>query len=99
MPLGASSGGVDALLGPEAFPGLTGTEGGWSVEAAYGRGRGNGMVGSPYGRAEGSGDGGRVRLGWRVEPDADHAADASLDLWAQPGTDGHEAGAGLQWRW
>ena len=78
---GSSSGGVDALLGPEAFPGLpeAGGEGGWSLEAAYGTGRGHGMVGSPYARAGGS-DG--PRLGWRVEPDADHAADARVDLWA-----------------
>ena len=97
---GASTGGVDALLGPEAFPGLAGTEGdaSWSLEAAYGTGRGNGMVGSPYGRASGV-DG--LRLGWRIEPDAAHAADASVDLWAQPGAggSGREAGAGLQWRW
>ena len=96
---GASSGGVDALLGPEAFPGLpeAGAED-WSLEAAWGTGRGHGMVASPYGRADASGS---LRLGWRIEPDADHAADASLDLWAGPGTDGHgrEAGAGLQWRW
>ena len=98
---GATSGGVDALLGPEAFPGLSGTEaeGGWSLEAARGTARGNGMVGSPYGRASGSGESGSLRLGWRVEPDADHAADASVDVWAEPGTDGNEAGAGLQWRW
>ena len=56
------------------------------------------MVASPYGRADASGS---LRLGWRIEPDADHAADARLDLWAGPGTDGHsrEAGAGLLWRW
>ena len=100
---GASSGGVDALLGPEAFPGHAGTEGegDWSLEAAYGTGRGRGMVGSPYGRAGGTGGVDSLRLGYRIEPDAAHAADASLDLWAEPGTggDGHEAGAGLQWRW
>ena len=100
---GASSGGVDALLGPEAFPGLAGTESdaSWSLEAAWGAGRGNGMVGSPYGRASGTGGVDDLRLGWRIEPDAAHAADASLDLWAEPGTGGtgREAGAGLQWRW
>ena len=100
---GASSGGVDALLGPEAFPGLAGTEAdaSWSLEAAYGTGRGNGMVGSPYGRASGTDGVDGLRFGYRIEPDAAHAADASLDLWAQPGTGGtgDEAGAGLQWRW
>ena len=37
---GASTGGVDALLGPEAFPGLPGTvgEASWSLEAALGDG-------------------------------------------------------------
>ena len=97
--LGTTSGGVDALLGPEAFPGLeSGGEGDWSVEAAYGTGRGYGMVGSPYARTGGSGG---PRLGWRVEPDADHAADASVDFWAGSGTDGDGRGAGaeLQWRW
>ena len=100
---GASTGGVDALLGPEAFPGLAGTEGeaAWSLEAAYGTGRGNGMVGSPYGRASGTDGVDGLRFGYRIEPDVAHAADASLDLWAQPGTggNGREAGAGLQWRW
>ena len=100
---GASSGGVDALLGPEAFPGLQGTEGEgtWSLEAAYGTGRGHGMVGSPYGQASGTGGVDSLRLGYRIEPDAAHAADASVDFWAQPGTGagGHEVGAGLQWRW
>ena len=100
---GASSGGVDALLGPEAFPGLAGTESdaSWSLEAAFGTGRGNGMVGSPYGRASGTDGVDGLRLGYRIEPDAAHAADASLDLWAEPGTggEGREAGAGLQWRW
>ena len=100
---GASAGGVDALLGPEAFPGLAGTGDGasWSIEAAHGTGRGNGMVGSPYGRASGTDGVDGLRLGWRIEPDADHAADARVDLWAQPGTNGggNEAGAGLEWRW
>ena len=100
---GASAGGVDALLGPEAFPGLAGSagEGTWSLEAAYGTGRGNGMVGSSYGQASGSDGVDSLRLGYRIEPDADHAADASVDFWAVPGTGGggHEAGAGLQWRW
>ncbi len=100
---GASTGGVDALLGPEAFPGLEGTEGGgdWSLEAAHGTGRGWGMVASRYGRAGGEDGIDELRLGWRIEPDAAHAADTSLDIWAGPGLDGeaHEAGATLEWRW
>ena len=100
---GASTGGVDALLGPEAFPGLEGTEGGgdWSLEAAHGTGRGRGMVASGYGRAGGEDGIDELRLGWRIEPDAAHAADASLDLWAGPGLDGeaHETGVTLKWRW
>ena len=100
---GAPSGGVDALLGPEAFPGLAETEGAgdWSVEGAYGFGRGRGMVGSPYGRAGGSDGTGSLRLGYRIGPDAAHAADASVDLWAEPDVDGEGGGAGaeLQWRW
>ena len=100
---GASSGGVDALLGPEAFPSLAGTDGAgdWSVEGAYGFGRGRGMVGSPYGRAGGSDGVDSLRLGYRIWPDAAHAADASVDLWAEPDVDGGGGGAGaeLQWRW
>ena len=100
---GASSGGVDALLGPVAFPGLAGTEGEgtWLLEAAYGTSRGHGMVGSPYGQASGEGGVDNLRLGYRIEPDAAHAADASVDLWAESGTgaSGRGAGAGLQWRW
>ena len=92
---GASSGGVDALLGPEVIPGLpdAGGDGNWSLEVARGAGRGHGMVGSTYGRVDGS-DG--PRLGYRIEPDADHAADVSLDLWADPGTDGDGHG-GRRW--
>ena len=98
-----SSEGVDALLGPEAFPGLSGTDGesGWSLEAAYGTGRANGMVGSPYGRASGGDGVDGLRLGYRIDPDAAHAAAASVDFWAVPGTggEGNEAGADLRWRW
>ena len=94
---------VDALLGPEAFPSLSGAEGEgtWSLEAAYGTGRGHGMVGSPYGQASGTSGMDNIRLGYRIEPDAAHAADASVDLWAESGTGGggRAAGAGLQWRW
>ncbi len=48
----------------------------------------NGMVGSPDGRTSGTGGLDGLRLGWRIEPDAAHAADVSLDLRARPGTDG-----------
>ena len=98
---GASAGGVDALFGPEAFPGAPGAEGGtnWSVEAACGTGRGRGMVGSPYARANGGGEAESLRVGYRIEPDADHAEDATVQAWADPAADGGSVGAGLEWRW
>ena len=100
---GASSGGVDALLGPAAFPGRPehGGGGAWSLEVAHGAGRGQGMVGSRYARTGGSDGEGALRIGYRIEPDATHAADARVDLWAGAGTggDGNGAGAELQWRW
>ena len=98
---GASAGGVDALFGPEAFPGAPGAEGGsgWSVEAACGTGRGRGMVGSPYARASGGGEAESLRVGYRIEPDADHAEDATVQAWADPSADGGSVGAGLEWKW
>ena len=59
------------------------------------------MVGSPYRRASGTDCVDGLRLDYRVKPDTEHAADASLDLWTQHGTvgGGNEAGAGLKWRW
>ena len=98
---GASAGGVDALFGPEAFPGAPGAGGGssWSVEAACGTGRGRGMVGSPYARASGGGEAESLRVGYRIEPDADHASDATVQAWADPASDGGSVGAGLEWRW
>ena len=100
---GAGSGGLAALPGPAAFPDATDGDGGaWSAEVAHGNGLGKGMVGSAYGRASGSlGTKGEVRFGWRVEPDASHAANAGLDLWAEPGADGDGSavGAGIDWRW
>ena len=98
---GSSSGGVDALLGPETFPGLAETagEGSWSLEGAYGRGRGHGMVGSPYGRMSGTGEIESLRLGYRIEPDASHAADITVNAWADPAADGGSVGAGLEWKW
>ena len=100
---GASSGGMAALLGPQTFPTATGSEAGgtWSAEMAYGVSRGRGMVASPYTRLSGGGGAEQARLGYRVEPDAAHAADMNLDLWLQPGTanTGETAGGGLNWRW
>ena len=98
---GASAGGVDALFGPEAFPGAPGAESAanWSVEAACGTGRGRGMVGSPYARASGGGDADSLRVGYRIEPDADHAEDATVQAWAEPTADGGSVGAGLEWKW
>ena len=98
---GASAGGVDALFNPAAFPGASGTEGGagWSVEAACGTGRGHGMVGSPYARASGGDEADSLRVGYRIEPDADHAEDATVQAWADPTADGGSVGAGLEWKW
>ena len=101
---GASSGGMAALLDPEALPGpAEAGEGTWSLEAAYGVRRVRGMTGSAYGRADGADGLDGLRVGWRVEPEAaGHAADLSADLWAAPETagDGSSAvGAGLEWRW
>ena len=100
---GSSSGGVAALLGPEAFPDASpGGGGAWSAEVAHGTALGAGMVASPYGRVGGTlGAKDEVRLGWRAGPDAPHAEDATLDLWAEPvtGGGGRAVGAGLEWRW
>ncbi len=100
---GSSSGGVAALLGPEAFPDASpGGGGAWSAEVAHGTALGAGMVASPYGRVGGTlGAKDEVRLGWRAGPDAPHAEDATLDLWAEPvtGDGGRAVGAGLEWRW
>ena len=83
---GSSSGGVAALLGPDAFPDASpGGGGAWSAEVAHGTALGAGMVASPYGRVGGTlGAKDEVRLGWRAGPDAPHAEDATLDLWAEP---------------
>ena len=101
---GASSGGVAALLAPETIPEAmdTGGDGAWSQEAAYGISRGRGMVGSPYTRLSGTGRVETTRLGYRIKPDADHAADMNVDLWAEPRTHikGEDAmGASLGWQW
>ena len=99
---GAASGGVDALLGPETVPGLAAADGGaWSLEAAYGLRRGNGMAGVPHLRMGGTEGLEELRLGYRIAPDADRAADASAEIWAEPGVGGTgpRAGAGLEWRW
>ncbi len=100
---GSSSGGVAALLGPDAFPDASpGGGGAWSAEVAHGTALGAGMVASPYGRVGGTlGAKDEVRLGWRAGPDAPHAEDTTLDLWAEPvtGGGGRAVGAGLEWRW
>ncbi len=84
---GTASGGVAALLDSELFPGATRSDGsvGWSAEMAYGLGRIDGMVGSPYTRLRGDGSGfERMRVGYRIEPSALFAADMTVDLWAEP---------------
>ncbi len=43
-----------------------------------------------------------ARLGYRIEPDADHAADVNLDFWTEPPTTANDrasGGATLQWKW
>ena len=100
---GSASGGVAALLGPETFPNATenGGNGAWSIEAAYGMNRKAGMVGSPYTRISGDGSVEAARLGYRIEPDAAHAAGINVDLWVEPpAADGEaRARANLEWRW
>ncbi len=100
---GASSGGVAALLEPDVLPEPGDSDGGaWSAEAARGLGLGHGMVGSPYVRASGTpGVRGKMRAGYRIEPDAAHAEDATFDLWAELGTGegGSAVGTGFEWRW
>ena len=100
---GLASGGVTALLGPETFPNPTGNggNGAWSIEAAYGMNRKLGMVGSPYTRISGDGSVEAARLGYRIEPDAAHAAGINVDLWVEPPVaDGEaRARANLEWRW
>ena len=101
---GASSHGVAALLGPDVFPeGSDGEGAAWSAEVAHGTSLGKGMVGSPYGRVSGGTLSARSgpRLGYRIEPDASRAADASMDLWAEPAAGGDAAavGVGMDWQW
>ena len=99
--LGANAdAGVLALMNLDALPdGADAGDSAWSAEMAYGIGRGRGMVGSPYLAAGGAEEVEATRLGYRIEPDADHAADLSVDVWADPGRDGGSAGASFRWRW
>ncbi|MYI69677.1 MAG: hypothetical protein F4103_13360 [Boseongicola sp. SB0673_bin_14] len=100
---GASSGGVAALLDPEALPGTRdaadGGAGSLGIEMAWGTdlsSRRHGMVGSAYGRVSGSRDPEAFRLGWRIGPDAGHDAGPTRDLWLEPGLgERARAGAGL----
>ena len=102
--LGDVSGGQAALLAPSAFPALQETDrdtGRWSAEAAYGASLGQGLVGSPYTALSGNDASDRARLGYRIEVDARHAPDLSLDLWAEPEirNDGDRVGVELRLRW
>ena len=102
--LGDVSGGQAALLAPSAFPALQETDrdtGRWSAEVAYGASLGQGLVGSPYTALSGNDASDRARLGYRIEVDARHAPDLSLDLWAEPEirNDGGRAGVELRLRW
>ena len=103
---GAPTGGVAALLDPEAIPGIDDGTGGGSgslgLEMAWGTdlsGWRHGMTGSAYGRVSGSADADGLRLGWRVAPDMAFPASLQHDFWLDPGTGGAEAaaGAGLSW--
>ncbi|MCY4260858.1 MAG: hypothetical protein OXC91_11410, partial [Rhodobacteraceae bacterium] len=100
----ASSGGVAALLAPETIPEARepNGDGAWGLNAAYGISWGQDMVGSPYTRLSGAGRLQAVRLGYRIEPDAPHAADMNIDLWAESlvGESGEDAvGSSLRWQW
>ena len=102
---GAPSGGVAALLDPEAIPGIDDGTGGESgslgLEMAWGTdlsGWRHGMTGSAYWRASGSPDAEDLRLGWRLAPDTGFPAGLAHDFWLDPGTgDGAGIGAGLSW--
>ncbi len=105
---GVSSGGVDALLNPERFPAITDSrenrtaDGAWSLELAYGLSRDWGMVGSPYTRVSGDRSAEAARLGYRIEADAAHAADMSVDFWVEPRIRTGAVsvvGLSLEWRW
>ena len=103
----STSGDVTSLMTSSSFPtGFDSSDGEsrWSVEASHGTSRGLGMVSSPYVRLSGGGtDQMRdLRLGYRVGPDASHASDMNLDVWAEPSTNASqpvEAGASLRWNW
>ena len=87
---GAPSGGVAALLDPEALPGDDGGAGGGSgslgLEMAWGTDLSawrHGAVGSAYGRVSGSPDAEELRLGWRVAPDEGHDVGLDHDFWLE----------------
>ena len=95
-----SGGGLDALFasGP---PGTVNTVDGRmriSLDMAYGFGRRYGMVGGPYGRLSGGDSLEEIRFGYRIEPDASHATDVTIELWFEPKGE-NSVGAGLEWRW
>ena len=104
---GAPSGGVAALLDPEAIPGpddgTDGGSGGLGLEMAWGTDLSDwrhGMVGTSYGRVSGSPDAEEVRLGWRIAPDEGRGAGPGHDFWLDPGLGREDAagiGAGLRW--
>ena len=102
---GNSSGGQQALNGPDTFPGLeeTESEGTWSLETAYGITRGGGMVGSPYAAISGGSSESisKSTLGYRIEPDTEHATNINIDFWTNPNAKLEETstGVGLTWQW
>ena len=102
---GSASGGQQALIGPDTFPDLnkTESESSWSAEAAYGINQGGGMVGSPYAVISGESSEGikSSKLGYRVEPDTEQAANINLDIWTNPKADDSDtsSGFGVTWQW
>jgi len=56
------------------------------------------MVGGPYGRLSGGDSLEEIRVGYRIEPDASHATDVTIELWFEPKGE-NSVGAGLEWRW
>ena len=96
----ASSGGAMSLMNAATLPEAAEASGGsWAAEMAWGAGRGRGMVGSAYVAANGSGGTEPARMGYRIGPDAEHAEDATLDIWAGPQDGRGSVGASLRWRW
>ena len=101
---GSASEGVAGLLESDLFPETTetsGLESSWEAEMAYGFSSLDGLIGSPYTRLSGgSSDLGRLRLGYRLEPESLFEETTTLEVWAEPELASHtsNAAAGLEYR-